>query len=149
MALMTKKISIYGPEYAVLLTLLSGVIILAAGLLKLGFLIDFISLPVTAGFCSAAAVTIASSQVDFYIKLDFPPVYCLFLCLFHSNVFFHNKQTNTKLHTAVILPNLVIFILVATLLWQLRSLLGVAVDPEHKSHTHAGVVDYYIGETAR
>ena len=63
MALMTKKISIYGPEYAVLLTLLSGVIILAAGLLKLGFLIDFISLPVTAGFCSAAAVTIASSQV--------------------------------------------------------------------------------------
>ena len=32
-------------------------------LLRLGFLIDFISVPVIAGFTSAAAITIASSQV--------------------------------------------------------------------------------------
>ena len=32
-------------------------------LLQLGFLIDFISVPVIAGFTSAAALTIASGQV--------------------------------------------------------------------------------------
>ena len=64
MALMTHKISHFGPEYAVLLTLLSGVIILACGLLQLGFLIDFISLPVIVGFTSSAAVTIASGQAS-------------------------------------------------------------------------------------
>ena len=63
MALMTKKISHYGPEYAVLLAFMTGLIISVAGLLRLGFLIDFFSLPVIAGFTSAAAMTIASSQV--------------------------------------------------------------------------------------
>ena len=88
MALMTSVHAQYGPEYAILLTLLSGIIILFCGLLQLGFLIDFISVPVIAGFTSAAALTIASGQ------------------------------------------------------W--KSLLGVNIDPHHKSHTHAGVVDYYI-----
>ena len=68
--------------------MLSGIIILICGLLQLGFLIDFISVPVIAGFTSAAALTIASGQ------------------------------------------------------W--KSLLGVTIDADHKSHTHAGVVDYYI-----
>ena len=48
MALMTSVHAQYGPEYAVLLTLLSGIIILFCGLLQLGFLIDFISVPVIA-----------------------------------------------------------------------------------------------------
>jgi len=88
MALMTKTYATYGPEYAVLLAFLSGFLILIFGLLQLGFLIDFISVPVIAGFTSAAALTIASGQI--------------------------------------------------------KGLLGVTIDPHHKSHTHAGVVDYYI-----
>jgi len=88
MALMTNTYAQYGPEYAVLLSFLSGLIILLCGLLRLGFLIDFISVPVIAGFTSAAALTIASGQ------------------------------------------------------W--KSLLGLSIDPHHKSHTHAGVIDYYI-----
>ena len=71
MALMTQKISHYGPEYAVLLTLLSGIIILVSGLLQLGFLIDFISLPVIVGFTSSAAVTIASGQATFHVLCTF------------------------------------------------------------------------------
>ena len=74
MALMTAKISHYGPEYAVLLTFFTGIVILVAGFLRLGFLIDFFSLPVIAGFTSAAAITIASSQVgslDQVFKLSF------------------------------------------------------------------------------
>jgi len=63
MALMTGVHAQLGPDYAVLLAFLSGLIILSCGLLRLGFLIDFISVPVIAGFTSAAAITIASSQV--------------------------------------------------------------------------------------
>ena len=88
MALMTNTYAQHGPQYAVLLSFLSGIIILLCGLLHLGFLIDFISVPVIAGFTSAAALTIASGQ------------------------------------------------------W--KGLLGLTVDPHHKSHTHAGIIDYYI-----
>lgn len=88
MALMTNTYAQYGPEYAVLLSFLAGFVILLCGLFRLGFLIDFISVPVIAGFTSAAALTIASGQ------------------------------------------------------W--KSLLGLHIDPHHKSHTHAGVIDYYI-----
>jgi len=52
-----------GPYYAVLLAFLSGVITLVFGILRLGVVIDFISVPVIAGFTSAAAITIASGQV--------------------------------------------------------------------------------------
>ena len=69
MALMTGLHAQHGPEYAVLLTFLSGCIILLCGLLRLGFLIDFISVPVIAGFTSAAAITIASSQVKSLLGL--------------------------------------------------------------------------------
>ena len=59
MALMTRSYAAHGPQYAVLLSFLSGLVILLCGLLRLGFLIDFISVPVIAGFTSAAALTIA------------------------------------------------------------------------------------------
>ena len=72
MALMTGVHAQYGPDYAVLLAFLSGLIILACGLLRLGFLIDFISVPVIAGFTSAAALTIASGQVKSLLGLTIP-----------------------------------------------------------------------------
>ncbi|KAL0278530.1 UNVERIFIED_CONTAM: hypothetical protein PYX00_000335 [Menopon gallinae] len=50
-------------DFAVLLCFLSGVIELLCGILHLGFVVEFVSVPVTAGFCSATAVIIASSQV--------------------------------------------------------------------------------------
>ena len=88
MAIMTGVHAQYGPDYAVLLAFLSGIIILACGLLQLGFLIDFISVPVIAGFTSAAALTIASGQI--------------------------------------------------------KSLLGLTIPSEEKSHLHLGVVDGWI-----
>jgi len=78
----------YGIYYAPLLTFFTGIIVFICGNLRLGFLIDFISQPVIAGFTSGAAITIASGQI--------------------------------------------------------KSLLGIAVSKEHKSHTHAGIVDYYV-----
>ncbi|XP_012705441.2 sodium-independent sulfate anion transporter [Fundulus heteroclitus] len=51
------------PDRAVLLSLLCGVIQAAMALLRLGFLLDFISYPVIKGFTCAAAVTIGFGQV--------------------------------------------------------------------------------------
>ncbi|XP_046393579.1 sodium-independent sulfate anion transporter-like isoform X2 [Ischnura elegans] len=92
MALMAQVyVESYGPSFAVLLTFLSGVIILALGLLQLGFLVDFISMPVTAGFTSAAAITIASGQVKGILGI--PGKSNEFLEAW-ENIFEHIGQTN-------------------------------------------------------
>ncbi|XP_063972585.1 sodium-independent sulfate anion transporter-like [Diachasmimorpha longicaudata] len=52
-----------GPNFAVLLAFISGLVSLLMGILQLGFLIDFISGPVSVGFTSAAAIIIATSQI--------------------------------------------------------------------------------------
>ena len=70
MALMTAEYADKGPAYVVLLAFLSGFVIMALGLLRLGMVIDFISVPVIAGFTSAAAITIASSQIKSIFGLD-------------------------------------------------------------------------------
>ncbi|XP_020560983.1 sodium-independent sulfate anion transporter [Oryzias latipes] len=51
------------PHRAVLLSLLCGLVQAAMALLRLGFLLDFISYPVIKGFTCAAAVTIGFGQV--------------------------------------------------------------------------------------
>ncbi|KAK0169455.1 hypothetical protein PV327_011559, partial [Microctonus hyperodae] len=63
MALMIQPLVInYGPDIAVLICFLKGCIISLLSIFHLGFLLDFISLPVITGFTSAAAISIASSQ---------------------------------------------------------------------------------------
>jgi SulP family sulfate permease len=54
------------PEYlgaAVALALISGLLLLAMGLLKLGFLANFLSHPVISGFITASGIQIAASQL--------------------------------------------------------------------------------------
>ncbi|GJD08651.1 Sulfate transporter 4.1, chloroplastic [Galdieria sulphuraria] len=46
------------------ITFLAGVILLGLGLLQLGFVIHFVSHPVISGFTSAAAITIALTQIS-------------------------------------------------------------------------------------
>ncbi|KAI5723453.1 hypothetical protein M8J76_006279 [Diaphorina citri] len=53
----------YGPQFANLLTLLSGIIQLMMGVFGLGIMLDFISGPVASGFTSAVAIIITSSQI--------------------------------------------------------------------------------------
>ena len=50
-------------QLAVLLSLLSGVMLLAFGLLRLGFLAHFLSHPVISGFITGSAVLIAVGQL--------------------------------------------------------------------------------------
>ena len=50
--------------YMVLLTFLVGIVQLTLGLCRMGALVNFLSLPVVAGFTNAAALIIASSQLS-------------------------------------------------------------------------------------
>ncbi|GBP59958.1 Sodium-independent sulfate anion transporter [Eumeta japonica] len=59
------------PDFAVLLCFIGGLLQLVAGAAQLGFLVEFVSLPVVSGFTSAAAVTIASSQIKGLLGLKF------------------------------------------------------------------------------
>ncbi|KAM9362946.1 sodium-independent sulfate anion transporter [Symphorus nematophorus] len=58
------------PQRAVLLSLLCGLIQAVMALLRLGFLLDFISFPVIKGFTCAAAVTIGFGQVKSILGLQ-------------------------------------------------------------------------------
>jgi SulP family sulfate permease len=51
-------------DYALLLALLVGVLRLLLGLIRLGMLVDLLSIPVIVGFTNAAAFIIATSQLD-------------------------------------------------------------------------------------
>ena len=55
---------------AILLALLAGIIQFAMGVFRLGFLVNFLSHPVVAGFISAAGIIIGFSQVKHLLGLD-------------------------------------------------------------------------------
>ena len=59
-------------SYAILVALMSGLLLLALGMLRAGALTNFISHPVIAGFSTAAALIIAASQIKdmFGINLE-------------------------------------------------------------------------------
>ncbi|KMQ92876.1 sodium-independent sulfate anion transporter [Lasius niger] len=64
MALLVQKYVIkLGEDLAVLMCFLSGAVITVMGVLHLGFLVGFISMPVICGFSNAAAIIIATSQL--------------------------------------------------------------------------------------
>ncbi|XP_053962364.1 sodium-independent sulfate anion transporter-like isoform X2 [Anastrepha ludens] len=64
MAMMVHDYAVITPDYAVLISFLAGCIILVLGILNLGVLVRFISVPVITGFTMAAACTIGSAQVN-------------------------------------------------------------------------------------
>ncbi|KAM7345057.1 sodium-independent sulfate anion transporter isoform 2-T2 [Cochliomyia hominivorax] len=64
MALMIHPYAIISPAYAPLVSFFAGCIILVLGLLNLGVLVRFISIPVIIGFTTAAAITIGSAQIN-------------------------------------------------------------------------------------
>ncbi|XP_055918098.1 sodium-independent sulfate anion transporter isoform X2 [Eupeodes corollae] len=72
MALMVQGHATSSPDFVVLACFISGCVILLLGLLNMGFLIQFISMPVTIGFSTAAAITIGSGQINSLIGLKSP-----------------------------------------------------------------------------
>lgn len=61
-----------GPEHATLLCFLSGIIQLLMGMFGFGFIIDFVSGPVSSGFTSAVALIILTSQVKDLLGIAVP-----------------------------------------------------------------------------
>lgn len=57
-------------EVALVLALISGLLLLAMGVLRLGLLVNFLSHPVISGFTSAAALVIAFSQLRHLLGLE-------------------------------------------------------------------------------
>ncbi|XP_003487915.1 sodium-independent sulfate anion transporter [Bombus impatiens] len=58
-------------DFIVLFCFLAGCVELLMGLLRLGFLVDFISMPVTSGFTSATSIIIIVSQLQGLLGLKF------------------------------------------------------------------------------
>ncbi|CAG9767317.1 unnamed protein product [Ceutorhynchus assimilis] len=58
-----KSVTTMGPAGSVLICFISGLFIFLAGVLHLGFLVEFFSVPVISGFTTAAALSIACSQL--------------------------------------------------------------------------------------
>lgn len=52
-----------GPEIATLLAFLTGCIVLGVGLLRIGWLVEFIPAPAVSGFMTGSAINIAVGQV--------------------------------------------------------------------------------------
>ncbi|KAJ7285618.1 sulfate transporter family-domain-containing protein [Mycena rebaudengoi] len=52
-----------GPQIATTVALISGFIVLGVGLLRLGWIVEFIPLPAVSGFMTGSAISIASGQV--------------------------------------------------------------------------------------
>lgn len=71
-----------GPHLAILLCFISGIVELLMALLKLGALVDLISLPVTVGFTSATALIIVASQLKVGLKNDLHKFLFLFKTMF-------------------------------------------------------------------
>ena len=57
---------------AVLMALMSGLILFAAGILRLGFLAYFLSHPVISGFISGSAILIAVGQLKYLLGISLP-----------------------------------------------------------------------------
>lgn len=77
---------------AMALALLSGLILLAAGLLRLGFLAWFLSHPVISGFISGSAVLIAIGQIKYILGIQF---YSTSVLSTIEQLIRHAPQTNT------------------------------------------------------
>ncbi|XP_049853769.1 sodium-independent sulfate anion transporter-like [Schistocerca gregaria] len=117
-----------GPEHAILLGFLTGVVQVVMGILGLGFLIDFISGPVSSGFTSAAALIIVTSQVKDVLGISA-----------QGNTFVEMWQSlfqnmwNTKMYDAIMG-----FVCIVVLLL-MRLLANIKVGPkedEHKETIH-------------
>ncbi|XP_068914147.1 sodium-independent sulfate anion transporter-like isoform X6 [Tenebrio molitor] len=52
-----------GPDAAVLMTFLSGIIIFTLGVIRLGFVVEFLSYPIIAGFICGGTIQVGSSQI--------------------------------------------------------------------------------------
>ncbi len=76
----------------ILTGLLIGIMQMLMGFLRLGFLVNFLSHPVIAGFTSAAAVIIAASQLKYLLGISIPPLHYFYETIIYAMI--HISETN-------------------------------------------------------
>lgn len=94
---------------AVLLAFLSGAILLAMGLARLGFLVNFLSHPVISGFSSAAAVVIGFSQLKHLLGFDIPRSHLITEIIAHATTDISQTNLATFALAVVSLAILLVF----------------------------------------
>jgi len=52
-----------GPQIATVLALMTGLIVLGIGLLRIGWIVEFIPAPAVSGFMTGSAISIATGQL--------------------------------------------------------------------------------------
>ncbi|XP_011182576.1 sodium-independent sulfate anion transporter [Zeugodacus cucurbitae] len=87
----------HNADYAVLACFLTGVITFLMGLLNLGVLVQFISIPVTTGFTMAAAITIGSGQINSLFGISCPSNEFI-----DSWIYFFSNISDTKRNDALL-----------------------------------------------
>ncbi|XP_010774780.1 sodium-independent sulfate anion transporter [Notothenia coriiceps] len=108
------------PHRAVLLSLLCGLIQAGMALLRLGFLLDFISYPVIKGFTCAAAVTIGFGQVKGLVRTK--------QALLGAHIFIFVIDIVYILHCACFMyyfSKLLLYLFVSSLSWSVRNVFVV------------------------
>ncbi len=83
----------YGTDGLIMATLMAGVMLILAGILRFGKLLEFIPYPVVSGFTSGIAVVIFSTQVGDFLGLKTGPVPAEFLHKWAA--YFHAIGTTT------------------------------------------------------
>lgn len=104
-----------GPEHAILLCFFTGLVQFLMGLFGLGFLIDFISGPVSSGFTSAVALIILTSQVKDILGIYAPG--SVFTEIW-GNIF--KDIHNTNVWDAVLGISCIVILLVVRVVGQLK-----------------------------
>ncbi|KAG8266452.1 hypothetical protein J6590_071768 [Homalodisca vitripennis] len=112
-------------DFAVLLCFVSGCVELLCGVLRLGFLVDFVSVPVISGFTSAASITIASTQLK-----------GLFGLKFSSEAFLDTWEAFLSHISETRLWDLVLGGISITVLLALRKLKDLRIGPPSDKDTH-------------
>lgn len=89
--------SAYYLQLALTLALLVGLIRTAMGLVRLGFLVNFLSQPTLSGYTSAAALIIGFSQLKHLLGLPMPHIETFFSLVWYAGQHLHQTNSITLL----------------------------------------------------
>ena len=115
------------PPYIALaasLSLISGILILASGVLRLGFLSQLLSRPVVSGFISGSAVMIILSQIKFLLGVDISGSNS-----WQTLYFLYEKVPQANL-TTMLISGTALIVLLASRQWFGKALVRLGVTPQ-------------------
>ncbi len=106
------------------LSLLSGILILASGVLRLGFLSQLLSRPVVSGFISGSAVMIILSQIKFLLGVDIGGSNS-----WQTLQFLYEKAAQAN-PTTVLISGIALLVLFASRQWLAKALVRIGVPAQ-------------------